>query len=325
MRDVASIPQNVIWGLSYGSGNASVAVPLVSIIDLTTLKIVASSTLPLSAPNAGLSVMPCMGAFVTQLITASQNGFFNLLRSGAVAQSDLSFLSGVSVIACAWDSTNSRLAVLTSTTVAEIAPATLTTAWSTSHGLTPNAVGSIDADRNGNVAIAANGTVQVYNGGSGVQSASFAQAGAATLRYDAEGNLFVAGTDFSKYNSALVNQWTFATTYSALSVGDQFIYGQVDTGTGSEVDTLNLATGELLGFIATLSSPCAIPGGRFVALSNSLGFTGPMLVLIDSGGFASAQGDLLAAWESVTGGPTYVRAGRTILEPGVGRIGAFAW
>jgi len=292
----------------------------VSVVDVSTLRVAASClTTGTTVANCGIAINGCKQQFYS-----TNAGYGQLLDTAASAAF---FAATTNARVIAYDPVNSRIAVLTTAAVLEINPANWQTAWTTNHGLTLGTSGvGIDVDRNGNVAITAAGTIQVYDGATGVMSSTAAQAGAATCRFDADSNLYVAGTALIKYGSGLVQDWTAPLTFTAISVGDQFVYGEADTGTGSLVDIVSPVNGGVLATTATLSSPCAIPGGRLIALSNSLGISGPIITLVNSGGFVSAKGDRLSGWASISGtGPTYGRSGPTLAEPSVGRIGAFAW
>jgi hypothetical protein len=333
MRDIAANPCNSAWFL-----NRSSQAPVLSLVDLSSCKAVSSSVLATALTGVNVSTggsiapVPCGGAYVSIAAGIGQNLLYYVLRSAAVAQIAASIVQFENVIAAAWDASNSRLALLTATQITEVTTGNLSAAWATNHGLTLSATGSIDADRNGNIVIGGGGQIQVYSGGTGTRTASASQTGVAFCRFDATGNIYAGGTSgLTKYAPGLASTlWTIATAPSALSLGDVSVWIEVDSGNNRSVQKLNPANGTLTATINNCMAPCAVPGDQAAAIQIAFGTLGPTICLISSAGTVTRTGDLIGAYQTITqtvfaDQPVYTGTGPTIIEPGVGRIGANVW
>jgi hypothetical protein len=313
MRMTGRPSSSSVWFMGFPS------LATVSIVDQSSCK-VAGSCLINGAVGSSLALDGCSRAFF------STAGSFGQLLPSAASVSF--FQSAVNQLAIAFDPTNARIAVLTTSKVMEISPANWSTAMSVAHGLT---IGSspcgIDVNRSGTIAVAGAGEVLLYTGAAGISVGSIAVVGVNCVRFDAGGNVYVSGTSgLTAYTPLLTAIWSVSQPYTAISVGDQSLFCQRDSSTGSNVDVRNLSTGSLIGTAANCSSPCAVRGGLAIALQNALGVSGPIACQIAANGSVSHQGDRLTAWNSVSlSGGVYTRSGPTLSEPGGGRIGAYPW
>jgi hypothetical protein len=305
VRTAGAVSKDSAWFLSRSLGFGCL-----SIVDAATCQVGAST---LVNTGSGLAIDGCTRAFFSAAVGFGQIS----LACGSIAF----FVSSISPRCCAFDPLNNQLDVLTSTFLASLSSATWS-GWQKSHGI---AIGTnpcgIDVDRSGNIAIAGAGQLQTYNS-AGTMTNSTPVNGAAFCRFDAAGNLYAGGTTvLVKFNPAFTQVWSISQAYTAMSVGDRFLYCQRDTPTASTTDIINPAAGAVVYSAANVSSPCAIPSSRALGLLNVHGTSGPLAVRIGGTGLIETSGgDRIAAWS--TGGTNGIPA---LSEPMVGRIGAYKW